>query len=654
MVSLKNSKVILKKNSFIWYVIKKAYYVFVTVFNSITGDIILIRPINVNISKTLKGFSPNCKFFFSSNDKQLYIELINKFGTRNEIIQYANKICNHVFDLLGSGEVNLGRKIDWDCDFKSGFSWPKKYHRLLKLVDYSNNADVKVPWELSRFQHFSALGQAYWLTNDEKYPEEFKSQIDLWIEENPYLIGVNWACAMDIAIRAVNMVIAYYYFKDSQVLSCAFWDKYFQLLYMSGKYIEGNLECGKDNHGNNHYISDLIGLVWLGIFFKDLNKETKSWLKMGMGGLILEMGYQINPEGTDFEGSIPYHFLVTEMYLSTTIFSEMNGINYPLWYKERLEKMCEFIMFYTKPNGLSPQVGDADDGRLYLLSNFYINEKRDHRHILGIAGEYFKRPDLKYYAGNKLEDCFWLLKSNSVSTNPPDNSIILRSYDQMGYYIIRDNQVYIIIRCGCIGQNGMGGHSHNDQLSFELNILGNDIFIDPGTYVYTANVKERNKFRSTSFHNTLQIDNAEQNISDEESAFMLLDRTHSVLKEFKKYDDKVIFIGQHEGFLQKYGVTYTRKIIYNFKEHEILINDQLDKPINFSIYYLLDRGIEIVQEKLNSIILSNNIKVNFDGKCYLRDAEQSERYGVKCKTKKIVLSSYGEMTTKINYGLSDK
>ena len=33
--------------------------------------------------------------------------------------------------------------------------------------------NVKVPWELSRCQHFTALGQAYWLTGDERYAREF-------------------------------------------------------------------------------------------------------------------------------------------------------------------------------------------------------------------------------------------------------------------------------------------------------------------------------------------------------------------------------------------------------------------------------------------------------------------------------------------------
>jgi len=43
----------------------------------------------------------------------------------------------------------------------------------LRLIDLANDADVKVPWELSRHQHFVTLGQAFVLTGDEKYAREF-------------------------------------------------------------------------------------------------------------------------------------------------------------------------------------------------------------------------------------------------------------------------------------------------------------------------------------------------------------------------------------------------------------------------------------------------------------------------------------------------
>ena len=67
------------------------------------------------------------------------------------------------------------------------------------------------------------------------------------------------------------------------------------------------------------------------------------------------------------------------------------------------------------------------------------------------------------------------------------------------------------VRCGEIGQNGNGGHAHNDQLSITLRIDGKDIIVDPGTYLYTPLPERRNAFRSTTAHFTVQKDGAEQN-----------------------------------------------------------------------------------------------------------------------------------------------
>lgn len=60
-----------------------------------------------------------------------------------------------------------------------------------------------------------------------------------------------------------------------------------------------------------------------------------------------------------------------------------------------------------------------------------------------------------------------------------------------------------------------------------MSIDGKEIFIDPGTYVYNSNYEMRNKFRSTCMHNTVQIENEEQNLIDFDNLFALKERTFS-------------------------------------------------------------------------------------------------------------------------------
>lgn len=90
------------------------------------------------------------------------------------------------------------------------------------------------------------------------------------------------------------------------------------------------------------------------------------------------------------------------------------------------------------------------------------------------------------------------------------NSIEFKCYANFGLYIFKCDNFYMSVMAGGIGQNGNGGHSHNDKLSFELNIAGRDIYMDSGTYLYTSLPIIRNKFRSVIAHNVPIINGEEQ------------------------------------------------------------------------------------------------------------------------------------------------
>ena len=51
-----------------------------------------------------------------------------------------------------------------------------------------------------------------------------------------------------------------------------------------------------------------------------------------------------------------------------------------------------------------------------------------------------------------------------------------------------------------VAENGLGGHAHNDQLCLELNLDGEDLIVDPGSYIYTAIPSIRNQYRSVTAH----------------------------------------------------------------------------------------------------------------------------------------------------------
>lgn len=257
-------------------------------------------------------------------------------------------------------------------------------------------------------------------------------------------------------------------------------------------------------------MANLTGLVFVGLLLAGTAPQGNKWLEQGISGIESEIQYQVNSDGGSFEGSLSYHRLTTEMILFSAVILRQNGYAFSEQTRVRLEKMCDFIQSYTKPNGKAPLIGDADDGRLLTLGTYCYEDKRDHRHLLGTAGVFFDRMDFFRSAGSELTEMKWLYGSD----RPSGHGVARQSYaayPETGIYIYTDEEVYLIVRCGPVGTKGRGGHDHNDQLSFELNIRGADIVVDPGTFVYTASREERQHFRSISAHNVPQYAHYEQN-----------------------------------------------------------------------------------------------------------------------------------------------
>jgi len=434
--------------------------------------------------------------------------------------------------------------IDWQVDFKSGYRWSEKTY--CKFIKYGNKlgVDAKVPWELSRMQHLIQLALAYHSTKKVKYAEEIIKQITDWILANRYKFGVNWRCTMDVAIRVNNWVLAINLIND-YINSLPFAGKeyfykiFYKSLYQHGDFIIHNLERSEDLT-SNHYLSDIAGLLVLSVFTENILKEAGEWKAFAIKELKKEMFKQVYPDGTDFEASTCYHRLVLELFFYSTFFTVKNEkykvenekkdllssaddhktIAEDIFGKDyiaRLYKMFDAVLYLLKPNGRMPQIGDNDNGQFLKL---YPREVLDMRYLLALGAVFFKEPKWKikefFESDEDIAEVIILYGEkgleiwNSLEWNSL-KEVRSKAFSDSGWYVMRNNKDYCIISCGPNGQNGNGGHAHNDKLSFELCIDGKDIIVDPGTYVYTQLPEWRNKFRSTAYHNTVMIDNKEQN-----------------------------------------------------------------------------------------------------------------------------------------------
>jgi uncharacterized heparinase superfamily protein len=539
-------------------------------------------------------------FFFSSNNKNRIVDLVKHHYPKSfeQIIADADRICEHIFDLLGSGPVSLGDTIDWHTDFKVNWTWKRKYHKLLNCSDIDNPYDVKVPWELSRCHHFITLGKAYFYTGNEKYAVEFIAQVSDWIESNPPAFGVNWACTMDVAIRIVNWLWGYWFFKESSSFTNQFLVNFLKSLLAHGRHIMSNLE-NSDEFPSNHYISNLVGLAYLGFVFPEF-KEAKQWREFGIHELIREMERQVYPDGVDYEGSISYHRLVTELFLSATLLillNEQHDIStsrdecnwfhrmraskvFPEQYMQRLEKMMEFVIYYTKPDGTAPQIGDNDDGRLHVLSRYGNWDRLDHRYLLSVGAVLFNRPDFKEGAGRFYEEAFWLLGEEGLNSfnllEIGTAQLKSKVFPQGGFYIMRHEDLYMIVDCFSDALQAPLGHRHNSRLSFELFAYGGSFIIDPGAYIYTAAPEWRNIFRSTAYHNTIQVDGQEQNEFDSFNLFLVERQAQVRINRWETSNGYDFLDAEHSGYEKlPDSIVHRRQIFFNKQEGYWLIRDIL-------------------------------------------------------------------------------
>ncbi len=349
--------------------------------------------------------------------------------------------------------------IDWHIDFKSGYRWLEKtWYRDIK-VGHKPGVDVKVPWELARMQHMPQLAFVFQSLPD---PSEerillqraFRNQVLDFIASNPPRFGINWYYPMDVAIRSANWLMAYDLFRAGKArFDDKFESVFTRSIYEHGHHILGNLEWNDKIRGN-HYLADITGLAFIASYLPS-TAQTDAWLAFSVQELIAEVEHQFYPDGGNFEGSTAYHRLSAEMvYFATALvlglpqerLKRLQQCDYPKWFKtgwgkpglkpgpipfyklpkvskaateespfpawyfERLERMAEFIVDITKPDGRIPQIGDNDSGRWFKLAPRYERMTvREARTRFGNLEGYAELPDDAEYLMESHLDCSHLV-----------------------------------------------------------------------------------------------------------------------------------------------------------------------------------------------------------------------------------------------------
>lgn len=514
-----------------------------------------------------------------------------------DVVDRAEAALARRVDLLGSGPLELGRPIDWECDPRTGTRWERGYAPRLAYV--RPPADVKLPWEISRVQWLLPAGQAYEQTGDERYAAAARDVLDEWIAANPYARTVNWSVTMEVALRILSWSwLLGALGRSESWRDTGFRSRFLTALWLHGDYARRHLERSDVN--GNHFTADAAGLAFAGLLFEDRDWADDAWRL-----LLDELPRQVTPDGVDFEASAAYHRLVGELFLLPALYREQLGLSVPGWYRDRLEAMGRFTLAITGPDGLTPLWGDSDDARALPLDG---RAPRDHRGFTELLD---------------VEAANW-------------------SFPQGGVYVLGAGEDHVFVDCGPVGLAGRGGHGHNDCLSFEAVLAGRRVITDSGSYVYTPDPAARNAFRSTAAHNTPRVDGAEQNRIPP-SLWLLEDdaEPEALLVE------QLRFRGTHTGYLRLADpVRPLRTIELDPVRHSLLVLDEFEaaEPHAIEIPYHVGPGI-VVDAPADGEVALDTFTLRWEGpwECSVEDAFVSPSYGVKVPTRKVVFRRTGRV-----------
>lgn len=559
--------------------------------------------------------------------------------------------------------------IDWHKDFKSGYRWSETEFYLNVRVASAAGADIKTPRELSRFQHIGAMAKG----PTEEASEEFVLQVLDWIVANPYGYGVNWACTMDVGLRAINWIWGMRFFQPYIEKRPSIYKTITVSLYQHAIHIEHNLEYYKGCTGN-HYLSNIVGLLYIGCAFPEF-EEANRWVVFCIQELISEMKREVHSDGSAHEASTHYHRLVAELFISGASLCEritesrkmelkkidvsrhkvipklkLSSVRrietgeratiLPTSFYSQLAKMSFFTESLTKPNMLVPQFGDNDSARVHKLYPINNDKISDHRHIIACMDILLNRPADRYPKEIYLEAS--LVCGNLPQVIIPrelsecDQDHIL--FPDAGIAIVRNESAYLAVTCGANGQLGRGGHGHNDKLSFELNVFGLDFISDGGCPVYTANPKTRNEFRGTSAHSTIYIEGQEQDswTNSIDGLFVLRERSFPKLALTKNE-----IWGSHFGF------DTPHKRAFVLLNNSLLITDEFksdsSKRIVFNLHPNIHPDIVNQKGKVRVKLIHNTgkfIEMILTGTSdpIVEDGYYSDGYGVRCPTQKLSMA----------------
>lgn len=484
---------------------------------------------------------------------------------REDMRARAAETRTHRFTFFGE-TFDYGPEIPWQADPVTKRAWPALYHADVRVhVGDVGCGDVKHVWELSRMQFLVDLARSVFIDGDRESLSSLQALVRSWTAGNPYATGVHWSCALEPAFRVFSWLWAY-------ALTWNELDEDFHLEWLegfldAGRFLEQHLEYYTSPY--NHLIGEAAALYWLGATFPEF-KHANRWRALGRRVLETRLPQQFYRDGGSSEQSTFYHHATVGDYLLAGLAARRIGedLSPAVW--RAIERAIDFSAALVQPDGRTPEIGGADDGKPIRMEQLPLWDFRPYQAIGAVL---FGRHDFKAIAGRFHEDALWLLgpagmaQFDSLPAAEPDRTSI--ALPDTGYYVMRSNWTstadYVCFDCGeqALGMRADGipnsMHGHADCLSALVTLNGRRVLVDSGFFAYNCGGAWETHFRETAAHNTARVDERDQALHLGKMAWSHSYRAHP--EGWNACDHDAWAVGSHDGYDRSDdGVTHRRAV----------------------------------------------------------------------------------------------
>lgn len=475
-------------------------------------------------------------------------------------------------------EVDPAQIDDWSYDVFTKRSFPKIYAKNIDIRT-EEYGSAKHVWELNRMLFLPRLAMQYKSTGNMHYVTLIMRLISSWVEQNPYLTGVNWYSNIEINIRLINWLLTWEIMQADELAGNDAFFKSFTLetwvpaIYQHCKFSYAHPSL--HSSANNHLIAEYAGLFIASSKWRF--KESSSWNEYAKRGLEKEILRQHSVNGINREEASEYIQFITDFLLVSLLVGDYTNNSFSDAFKERFRSVLHYISVLLTVNGQFPKYGDEDDGRVFLL-NKSIHDN-NFVSLLQSGAVYFS--DTSFLrAGEEIDQKNRVLfgdKKVAALASETGNSRMASSrfYPDEGHFFFKKQtasgkEIYCHFDAAALGYLSIAAHGHADALSFVLYVDGRPFFIDPGTYCYHTDAAWRKYFVSTRAHNTIGIPGINQASFIGPTLWLNHYKVH--VKDYGIQNDYEYAMAAHNGY-KKYRVDHTRKLEFFRNEEKIVITD---------------------------------------------------------------------------------